>query len=476
MKKMALYMIIFAILLSLCFPTYAVNTDCSHNYSWDTGQDTDICNKCGYVRIHKCTYTLTFVTTEDNIPVRTRPDGNSKQTRSITKAGTKVGVIGRVRNQRSDLWVLTDENDYIFIDYLAFDFDTMVEQACASSVMCYEDYDLSSMILHVDFTSKLLDFFFFSTGKNGDLKQDGLLGNKQAYKVFVNSKIVTEQYRGSDIGNSLYGFILASQGYSLEMAVRLGGIAVGDTDTISACLVDESFCDDAEDIVSIARGYNYNKTGKWTISPVIIENASSPNVLNEKDTWVVNGNIKSTTPLDYVQVFIYTAEDNGFHSYRYQADLAGAYQYDIHNMDDIVTINELPPNSYEYSIIAHTMSGEEYILYTSPFIVRAENHNVTITNYNLVHPLQENSVFSIYGKIASRVGLTEVCVEILTSEGRDVCDPIRGYPQGETEYNISSLDHLVEFQKLPAGSYYYVITASTDSSIEVLVNQAFFVY
>ena len=343
-------------------------------------------------------------------------------------------------------------------------------------MMCYKDYSLSAMLSRTDYSSELLDFFFFNTGKDGDLKQDGLLGNKQMYKVFVESKTVTEQYRGSDIGNSLYGYVLASQGYSLKMTIQLGGIAVRDAKSIGACLIDESFCDDAEDIVSITRGYNYYKTGKWTISPVILEDADSPSVLNEKDTWVVYGKVKSTIPLDYIQVFISTSGDNGAHRYRYQTDLAGAYEYDIHDMDDIVTINELPPDSYEYSIVAHTISGEEYILYTAPFIIREENQNIIITDYNLVHPIQKKSVFSIFGKITSKLGLSEVRIELLTAEGAYACNPILGYPKGATEYNISSLDPLVEFQKLDVGSYYYVITASTDSSTEVLVNQAFYVY
>lgn len=223
-------------------------------------ENLEISNDCGceFYEILKTSYKLPFVTRLDDIPVWSSPTKDSTKVRSISKKGTTVYVIGRVRNYYDNLWMQLDDGKFIFVDNLAFSLDEQLMTA-AQQVLAISDY---------------APFEFYNNVKPGgiwDFKQDNLLGaNTNEYYIKVKGKIVEERLTGEEIGNIFYGFIGRTAGFSEDILLKAsGGVNIYKEYKNSKLTMDDlkkcfgSYCDNPEDISYVLRGIKLFDVGQW---------------------------------------------------------------------------------------------------------------------------------------------------------------------------------------------------------------------
>jgi len=245
---------------------------CDHNFETSYRGKTfesDVCGLCGYLRLHKSTETMLFVTRKNKVDSHSQPYEASEVQSTYNEEGTSVSIIGRVRNKYNNLWLLLSDGSYVWADNLAFDLD---------STMAYSGQYIRSTIMRSDknqtesFISAMISSF--KSGGKFDFKKTNMLGaNTYNYYILVGGEVQKERLTGEDIGNINYGFVAAAFGLGRDNAIKLGGLGAMITakdigkliSNGTKCVVDDIYaCDDENDITAVKRGWNYYKTGKWT--------------------------------------------------------------------------------------------------------------------------------------------------------------------------------------------------------------------
>lgn len=204
---------------------------------------TDVCAKCGYLRVHKCSLKMPFVLTKANAAVRSAPrESASKRSYCLTK---KFYVTGRIRNEYKNLWLQVG-NDYIYSENVSFDFDTMAKEA--SKGITNGGVVLNSLFLNRVNGAVIL---YKNLMKTYDLKNDKMLGKSSTtYNVYANGKKLSRKYNGEQLGNRLYGYECAKAGFSIDFTIK------------APCLAFQN-CTDKNDNNDIYSGWKYGKTGQW---------------------------------------------------------------------------------------------------------------------------------------------------------------------------------------------------------------------
>lgn len=232
------------------------SNDGMHKFKWDE-LETDVCKYCGYERLHQTTVQLPFIAIFDGVSLRSEPRMTSSVVRTLSN-GESVSIAGRIRNEHHNLWLATNSNEYVYVDNVAVDFDTL----------CVLAYQASCSSMGKDSgTAIAATFDTFRPGGLFDLKSVNLLGNKSDYFVKVEGSVVDETYTGEMLGNILYGFVARSMGFDEDTIIQLGGIgiAVSDGNVFAAgdCMLDVDKCDNPDDIVFVKKGIEYYDTGVW---------------------------------------------------------------------------------------------------------------------------------------------------------------------------------------------------------------------
>lgn len=223
-----------------------------HEYEWN-GYDTDVCYICGEINIH-WTDDLYFVTINDNAPVRFEPRKSADVAYRLS-TGSSVTIVGRIRNEYDNVWLVTSDGYYVFIDNMAFDFGTAMVQA----------YQLSCAEYGEDAAVTLSAFYnTFANDGPYDLKDDSHLGYKSDYSVMIGGCLLNDKFKGEELGNILYGYVACAAGFDEDNIIRLGGTAVelADYDLLGAgaCAI-FNWCDNEDDISDIRKGIEYYRTG-----------------------------------------------------------------------------------------------------------------------------------------------------------------------------------------------------------------------
>lgn len=289
MKRMAALTVSLLIALSLCFPVTASaagREDCDHEYNRiynDVPFISDVCTKCGFMRLHKTPYPLPFITRVGDVTAREAPTKFSNAVRDYS-FGETLQVTGRIRNEYNNLWLQLSDGSYLYSENTAFDFDAMAARAASSvyalagpnaCTLTYSPWDgLQAQCAPSTLGVYGSMYFFFRPGGDFDLKEIDKLGlDTYLYHVFVNGEILEERYTGEKLGNILYGYMSRRVGISLKDTIRFAGLAdrpqqLGDT---LACffLNDLSRCDDEDDLQIIELGWsdfyqqNRRRQGGW---------------------------------------------------------------------------------------------------------------------------------------------------------------------------------------------------------------------
>lgn len=271
MKRVLAFALSIVIAVCITRPTTVYAEECEHNFDWgfESGNESDICIKCGAIRPDiDAPYELPFITREDTVVARKEPRQSSEVVNTY-ELGTKIKVVARLRNEHDNMWLKLSDGSYMFSERAAFDFDSMASFAMdrvyqSVSLVCYPTISfwnglglecspsllgtLDSMLIH------------FSPDGPFDLKQRNRLGsNSYIYYVYANSAFQDERYTGEDLGNILYGYACRNVGISLNDAIKFAGLAESsDPFDTAVCLFlnDLPRCDDKNDIDMIKLGWN----------------------------------------------------------------------------------------------------------------------------------------------------------------------------------------------------------------------------
>lgn len=270
MKRMLAFALSIVIAVCIMNPATVYAEECEHNYDrgFESGNESDICTKCGAIRPGiDAPYELPFITREDTVVARKEPRQSSDVVNTY-ELGTKIKVVARLRNEYDNMWLKLSDGSYMFSDRAAFDYDSMASFAMDSvyqpvPTVCYPTISWSGLGLQCSPTLEGIlasMFFHFQPDGSFDLKQRNRLGlNSYDYYVYAKGEFQDVRYTGEDLGNILYGYACRDVGISLKDAIKFAGLADGSgpADT-AACIFlnDLPRCDDKDDIYMITFGWN----------------------------------------------------------------------------------------------------------------------------------------------------------------------------------------------------------------------------
>lgn len=254
MKKRVITLVLtLVMLLSISVPAAAKS--CSHDYG-----STDVCSKCGHLRVHSFDRSITFYTAKQNVPVWSQPTKYSDKVTTITEQDTLVEIDGILRNKYENIWLkVAGETQYIYIDNLYLWFESLVVQ------------NLQMIIPFENKTTQLAAFYdAVKPGSYADYKCWLDPGNKQfTYKV----RFGTDNYydlTAEELGNIHYGYLGRAFGLDSDGLLYAGGVVnqilkfLRDPWNAVKEISDECtnyYCDTEEDATDVKRGIDYFDTG-----------------------------------------------------------------------------------------------------------------------------------------------------------------------------------------------------------------------
>lgn len=271
MKRMLAFALSIVIAVCIMNPTTVYAEECEHNYDWgfESGNESDICTKCGAIRPGiDAPYELPFITREDTVVARKEPRQSSDVVNTY-ELGTKIKVVARLRNEYDNMWLKLSDGSYMFSDRAAFDYDSMASFALdnvyltANTVCPNDSLWMDFNMDHPPCLAGILESMLLHFGnENGayNLKRRDILGlNSYDYYVYANGKFRDERYTGENLGNILYGYVCRDVGISLNDAIKCAGLLESSGPfNAAACLFlnDLPRCDDEDDIEMITFGWN----------------------------------------------------------------------------------------------------------------------------------------------------------------------------------------------------------------------------
>ncbi len=151
-----------------------------------------------------------------------------------------------------------------------------------------------------------------------------------------------------------------------------------------------------------------------------------------------------------------------------------AKTYNLGKLDSFITFDQLKVGSYSYKVIATNAANKDYAIVNQSFNVSDGKDVMTIANGTVVpDTLKKGSCLSVKGVVTSSSSdMTSVTVGVYDSNKKLVTGKT-AVPNAKT-YDISKLDSYVEFNKLPEGSYTYMVFANNAANSNyVVVNKNF---
>lgn len=137
-----------------------------------------------------------------------------------------------------------------------------------------------------------------------------------------------------------------------------------------------------------------------------------------------------------------------------------AKTYNVGKIDSFITFDKLAAGSYNYKVIATNGANKDYELVNQSFNVSDGKDVMTIANGTAIpDTLKKGSCLAVKGVVTSASSdMTSVTVGVYDSNKKLVTGKT-AVPNAKT-YDISKLDNYVEFNKLPEGTYTYMVFAN----------------
>lgn len=204
-----------------------------------------------------------------------------------------------------------------------------------------------------------------------------------------------------------------------------------------------------------------------------ISNYNIPDTLKAGQSYSIKGTISSTTKISSVTVGVYTASSGGTMKTG-KTVYPNKTSYNLKSVDAYVYFNRLPAGTYYYRVSASNSAGN-IVLINRSFTVKAAATCAKISGYNTPSSLRVGRAYSIRGTVSSDSKITSLTVGVYTASSGGTMKTGRTVRPNTTSYSVSKVDPYVYFNRLPAGTYYYRITAANAAGSKTLVNTRFYV-
>lgn len=202
-----------------------------------------------------------------------------------------------------------------------------------------------------------------------------------------------------------------------------------------------------------------------------ISNYNVPGTLKPGQCYSVKGTISSGSKITSVTAGVYTSASGGTMKTG-KTVYPNKTSYNLKNVDPYLYFNKLPAGNYYYRVSASNSAGTK-VLINSSFSVKSAATYARISNYNIPSTLRSGQSYSIKGTISSETKLSSVTAGIYTSSSGGTMKTGKTVYPNKTSYNLKNVDAYVYFNRLPAGNYYYRVSASNSAGSIVLINRSF---
>jgi len=213
----------------------------------------------------------------------------------------------------------------------------------------------------------------------------------------------------------------------------------------------------------------------FSITPKVtyasISNYNVPGSLKIGQSYSVKGIISSGSKITSVTAGVYTSASGGTRKTGKTVH-PNKTSYNLKSVDAYIYFNKLPAGQYYYRVSASNSAGTK-VLINSAFSVKSSAAYARISNYNVPGTLRAGQSYSIKGTITSATKLSSVTAGVYTSSSGGIKKTGRTVHPNKTSYNLKNVDAYVYFNQLPAGTYYYRVTASNSAGDIVLINRSF---
>ena len=212
--------------------------------------------------------------------------------------------------------------------------------------------------------------------------------------------------------------------------------------------------------------YNPSASLENKLTEPVISGCTVPTELKVGDVFTVAGTVYAPSAITKVTVGCYDANGNAKTS---ASATPKTTSYDIGNLDYYVEFNTLAAGTYYYKVTVTTASGTTTLV-NSKFTV-ADPNAITISGHSVPTTMNEGEVFIVKGTVKSGLKLTKVVVGCYDANGTMLTGG--SATPNATSYSLANLDAYVEFNTLPAGTYYYKVKATNSAGTTTLVNAKF---
>ena len=225
--------------------------------------------------------------------------------------------------------------------------------------------------------------------------------------------------------------------------------------------------------VMVNKAFTVGEGGQVASDAIAIANGTTvPSTISEGKGVIVKGTVASANSnITSLTVGVYDQNNKQVTGKTVEPN---AKTYNVGKLDAFITFDKLTVGSYNYKVIATNGANKDYELVNQSFNVSDGKDVMTIANGTAIpDTLKKGSCLAVKGVVTSASSdMTSVTVGVYDSNKKLVTGKT-AVPNAKT-YDISKLDNYVEFNKLPEGTYTYMVFANNAANSNyVVVNKNF---
>ena len=216
-------------------------------------------------------------------------------------------------------------------------------------------------------------------------------------------------------------------------------------------------------------------------STLKISGEAYPPTLTQGTSWTCKGTITSNYRLTQIGCYINqypNNEEKQIYTAVIHPEKTMTYSIDNSDVNNALQFNKLPVGTYYYTVTAHDASGQtSYMVYRKEFKVVEPESTLKISGATYPTSINQGSDFTCQGTISSNYNITVAnfyIFQLVDGVQKDIYHKM--VTPNVTSYSIDNSDikNALLFKNLPAGGYYYRVTAEDSSGKWLnLVNRQF---
>ena len=215
--------------------------------------------------------------------------------------------------------------------------------------------------------------------------------------------------------------------------------------------------------VLLSKNFKVVSSQKQTLK---LTGANYPAKIVQGNTFSIYGTVSSENTITSVSCAVYST--SGALQFIKTAE-PGVKSYSLSNIDKYMTFSKLTAGQYVYTVKASDTQTKDMVLLSKEFTVTSAPTGTTVhlSGANYPTTFTEGTSFSIEGIVTSDYTLSTVVIGVYSSSGTAQFQYTA--KPGEKSYNIHTVDYLMTFSKLKAGTYTYRIKATDTYSKDVVL-------